>query len=56
MMLHGADGLDWETLVRIDLMYLVEKERQFRRPGMATAARRRAWVQWINACFGFTWI
>ena len=30
VMLNGADGLDWETLVKCDLMYLVEKERLYR--------------------------
>lgn len=52
--LNGADGLDWETLVKCDLMYLIEKERLYRRRGMVTATRRRALVQRINACFGFT--
>jgi hypothetical protein len=26
VVLNDADGLDWETLVKCDLMYLVEKE------------------------------
>jgi mRNA-degrading endonuclease toxin of MazEF toxin-antitoxin module len=54
VMLNGADGMDWETLVKCDLMYLVEKERLYRRRGNVTTARRRALVQRINACFGFT--
>jgi len=54
VVLNGADGLDWETLVKCDLLYLVEKERLHRRRGTVTAARRRALVQRINACFGFT--
>ena len=54
VMLNGADGLDWETLVKCDLMYLVEKERLYRRRGSVGAVRRRALVQRINACFGFT--
>ena len=54
VVLNGADGLDWETLVKCDLMYLVEKERLYRRRGTVTAARRRALVQRVNACFGFT--
>jgi hypothetical protein len=35
-------------------MYLVEKDRLYRRRGTVTVARRRALVQRINACFGFT--
>ena len=54
VVLNGADGLDWETLLKCDLMYLVERERLYRRRGMVTTARRRALVQRINACFGFT--
>jgi mRNA-degrading endonuclease toxin of MazEF toxin-antitoxin module len=54
VMLDGADGLDWETLVKCDLMYLVEKERLYRHWGNARPVRRRALVRRINACFGFT--
>jgi len=54
VVLNEADGLDWETLVKCDLMYLVEKERLYRRRGSVGTARRRALVQRINACFGFT--
>jgi hypothetical protein len=54
VVLNGADGLDWETLVKCDLMYLVEKERLYRHRGSVGAVRRRALVQRINACFGFT--
>lgn len=32
IVLNGADGLDWETLVKCDLLYLVEKEKLYRRP------------------------
>jgi len=54
VLLNGADGLDWETLAKCDLMYLVEKERLYRRRGSVGTVRRRALVQRINACFGFT--
>lgn len=54
VVLNGADGLDWDTLVKCDLMYLVEKGRLFRRRGIVCVARRRVLVQRINACFGFT--
>jgi mRNA-degrading endonuclease toxin of MazEF toxin-antitoxin module len=56
VVLNGADGLDGETLVKCDLMYLVEKERLYRRRGSVGAARVRALVQRLNACFGFTLI
>jgi hypothetical protein len=35
-------------------MYLVEKGRLYRRRGSVGMARRRALVQRLNACFGFT--
>jgi mRNA-degrading endonuclease toxin of MazEF toxin-antitoxin module len=54
VVLNGADGLDWETLVKCDLMYLVEKARLYRRRGSVGNARRQALVQHVNACFGFT--
>ena len=54
VLLNGADGLDWETLVKCDLMYLLEKERLYRRRGSVGTARRRLLVQRLNACFGFT--
>lgn len=54
VLLNGADGLDWETLVKCDLTYLVEKDQLYRRRGMVTTVRRRSIVQRINACFGFT--
>ncbi len=54
VVLNGADGLDWETLIKCDLMYLVEKERLYRRRGSVGTARRRALVRRLNACFGFT--
>ena len=45
-MLNGADGLDWETLDKCDLMYLVEKETLYQ--------RRAVWApsgvaRWSNA-------
>jgi mRNA-degrading endonuclease toxin of MazEF toxin-antitoxin module len=33
VVLNGADGLDWETVVKCDLMYLVEKAVSARRGG-----------------------
>ena len=52
-LLNGADGLDWETLVKCDLMYLVEREQLYRRRGAVTPIRRRQIIQRINASFGF---
>jgi PemK-like, MazF-like toxin of type II toxin-antitoxin system len=52
--LNGADGVDWETLVKCDLMYLVEQERLYRPRGSVGTVGRRALVRRINACFGFT--
>jgi mRNA-degrading endonuclease toxin of MazEF toxin-antitoxin module len=54
VVLNGADGLDWETLVKCDLTYLVEKERLYRRRGSVGTVRRRVLARRINACFGFT--
>jgi mRNA-degrading endonuclease toxin of MazEF toxin-antitoxin module len=54
VVLNSADGLDWETLVKCDLMYLVEKRSLYQLRGSVGTARRRALVQRLNACFGFT--
>ena len=54
MVLNGAKGLDWETLVKCDLMYLVEKDWLYPHRGSVSAARCRALVQRLNACFGLT--
>ena len=54
IVLNSADGLEWETLVKCDLMYLVEKDLLYRRRGSVGTARRRALLQRLNACFGFT--
>jgi mRNA-degrading endonuclease toxin of MazEF toxin-antitoxin module len=54
VLLNGADGMDWESLVKCDLMYLVEREQLYRRRGLVTTPRRKAIVQRINGAFGFT--
>jgi mRNA-degrading endonuclease toxin of MazEF toxin-antitoxin module len=54
VLLNGSDGLDWETLVKCDLIYLVEKANLYRKRGSVVPARRRAIVQRINGCLKFT--
>lgn len=53
LLLDSADGLDWETIVRCDLTYLVEKTSLHKCRGIVSSPRRRAIVQKIIACFGF---
>lgn len=53
-LLNGADGLDWETLVKCDRMFLVEKDQLYNRRGIVAPARRFGLVRRINAAFGFT--
>ena len=43
--LDEADGLDWQTAVRCDTIYLLEKERFEGRHGMVTPPRRRSIVR-----------
>ena len=55
VLLNLADGLDRDApLVKSDLMYLVEKERLYRRGGSVSTVRRRAMSQRLNAGFGLT--
>jgi hypothetical protein len=54
VLLNGADGLDWETLIRCDLMYLMERDEIYGRRSVVTPVRRRAIVQRLNGAFGFT--
>jgi len=42
VLLNGADGLDWETLCKCDLLYAVDKRQLTRRRGSVSPARRRA--------------
>ena len=53
VLLNGADGLDWESLAKCDLTYLVEKEKLYNRRGAVSPGRRRPLGQKIVACFGF---
>lgn len=40
VILNGADGLDWKTAVRCDVIYLLPKTAFRERRGKVTAARR----------------
>lgn len=51
--LNGADGLDWETLCRCDVLWLVEKAKLKQRRGSVTRVRRRQIVDKINASMGW---
>ena len=53
VLLNGADGLDWETLCRCDLLWLVEKEKLSGKRGSVTRVRRRQIIDKINAAMGW---
>jgi mRNA-degrading endonuclease toxin of MazEF toxin-antitoxin module len=53
VLLNGADGLDWETLVKCDLIHAVRKSDLSRKRGMVTPARRRLIVQRLIECNGW---
>lgn len=51
--LNGADGLDWETLCRCDVLWLVEKAKLSGKRGSVSRIRRRQIVDKINAAMGW---
>ena len=51
--LNGADGLDWETLCRCDLLWLVEKSKLTAKRGSVSRVRRPQIVEKINAAMGW---
>jgi mRNA-degrading endonuclease toxin of MazEF toxin-antitoxin module len=51
--LNGADGLDWETLCRCDVLWLVEKSKLHGKRGSVSRPRRRQIVAKINASMGW---
>ena len=53
VLLDREDGLDWEAVVRCDIMYQINLIHLRQRRGEVTRFRRRAIVQRLNACFGF---
>jgi hypothetical protein len=48
VILDAADGLDWPTLCKCDLFYLVEKAVLKNRRGKVSAERRRQIIQTIS--------
>jgi len=53
VLLDRADGLDWETLCRCDLIYAVEKADLRQRRGSVAPERRRQIVRAIIQAFGW---
>ena len=53
VLLNGADGLSWETLVKCDLIHAVRKSDLTRKRGTVTTARRRQIVQRLIECNGW---
>ena len=53
VMLDSADGLDWETLCKCDLIHSVEKSELHSFRGTVTKHRRRQIVSAIIRCHGW---
>ena len=53
VLLNGADGLDWETLCRCDVLYSVEKIDLKKRRGRVTPARQRQIISKMIQCMGW---
>ena len=53
VILDTADGMDWETLVRLEVIFLAKKAELKRHRGSVTAERRRAIGARIIRLFGF---
>lgn len=53
VLLNGADGLDWETLLKCDLIHAVRKSDLRQKRGTVNAARRRQIVQRMIECHGW---
>ena len=53
VLLDSADGLDWETLCKCDLIYAVDKDLLHTLRGQVTAERRREMVRVIVAGHGW---
>jgi mRNA-degrading endonuclease toxin of MazEF toxin-antitoxin module len=53
VLLDQADGLDWPTVCRCDIIYLVPKGKLYQRRGVVSVERRRAIVRTTIAGLGF---
>ena len=53
VLLNSADGLDWETLCRCDLLYSVAKAELGRRRGRITPERQRQIISKIIQSMGW---
>lgn len=53
VLLNGADGLDWETLLKCDLIHAVKKSELRNKRGTVSPARRRQVVQRMIECNGW---
>jgi len=53
VLLDRADGLDWETICRIDLLHSVSKAELHERRGLVCIERRRLISQRIFSLFPF---
>jgi len=51
VILNGADGLDWPTAVRCDVIYLLPKTEFQGKRGMVSRERRRAIGRKITECY-----
>lgn len=56
VLLDSADGLNWETLCKCDLIFSVERDLLHTRRGLVTTERRREIVRVIVASHGWSWI
>ncbi|MEY2466744.1 MAG: PemK-like, MazF-like toxin of type toxin-antitoxin system [Verrucomicrobiota bacterium] len=54
VILDEADGLDWPTLCKCDLLYDVDKKELSEPRGTVTPLRRRKVIEKMIACFGWT--
>lgn len=54
LILDEADGLDWPTLCKCDLLYDVPKDQLTQRRGSVTPIRRRQIVERVISAFGWS--
>jgi mRNA-degrading endonuclease toxin of MazEF toxin-antitoxin module len=53
VLLNGADGLDWPTLCKCDLVYSVPAQQLSRKRGVVTVARRKEIAIRVIRALGF---